>query len=112
MKLNDRTYDVLKWLTLVGLPACGSLWTMLAKIWPAVPYAEQIPATILAICTFLGLILGISTAGYYQNQAAAAGKHEAQTVAPKTADQYETAAAAEGGTATLEEIIADLKDLE
>lgn len=111
MKLNDKTYQFMKWLVVVVLPACGTLWAALAKIWP-LPYAEQVPATILAICTFLGAVLCISTAGYYQDQAAAAGKHEAQTVAPETADQYETAAAAEGGTATLEEIIADLKDIE
>ena len=69
--LSNRTYDWLKYLTVIVLPAIGTLYTGLSQIWD-LPYAQQIPATILCICTFLGAILCISTAQYNQ----ITGKHE------------------------------------
>ena len=61
--LPNKVYDILKYLTIIVLPAIGSLYTGLAQIWE-LPYAAQIPATITVICTFLGAILCISTAQY------------------------------------------------
>ena len=61
--LPNKVYDILKYLTIIVLPAIGSLYTGLAQIW-SLPYSEQIPATITVICTFLGAILVISTAQY------------------------------------------------
>lgn len=63
MKLNDKVYNVLKWITLIGLPAVSSLYFGLAGIW-GFPYAEQVVGTIAVLTTFLGIILGISTAQY------------------------------------------------
>ena len=63
MKLNNKVYDVLKWIALILLPALGTLYFALAGIW-GFPYAEQIVGTITAIDTFLGVILGISTTKY------------------------------------------------
>lgn len=61
--LSNRTYDILKYLTIIVLPAIGALYTGLSRIW-ALPYAAEIPATITVICTFLGAVLCISTAQY------------------------------------------------
>lgn len=63
MKLNDRVYDVLKWIAMYLLPAFGTLYFALAGIW-GFPYGEQVVGTITAIDTFIGVILGISTAQY------------------------------------------------
>ena len=63
MKLNDNTYDTLKWIAMYLLPALGTLYFALAGIW-GLPYGEQIVGTITAVDTFLGVILGISTAQY------------------------------------------------
>lgn len=63
MKLPDRLYDILKWITLVVLPAIATLYFALSGIW-GFPYGEQIVGTIAAIETFLGTILGISTIQY------------------------------------------------
>lgn len=63
MKLNNKIYDVLKWIAQVGLPALGTLYFALASVW-GLPYAEQIVGTITAVDTFLGVVLGISTANY------------------------------------------------
>lgn len=67
MKLKNETYDVLKKIALYVLPALATLWLTLAKIWDF-PYGPEIGATITAIDTFLGAVLGISTANYYKEQ--------------------------------------------
>ena len=63
MKLNNKTYDVLKWIAMDLLPAAGTLYFTLAGIW-GLPYGEQVVGTITAVDTFLGIIIGISTAQY------------------------------------------------
>lgn len=60
---NSKIYDVLKWVALVVLPALTALWLTLANIW-GWPYAEAIGATMAAVTTFLGAILGISSLNY------------------------------------------------
>ena len=61
--MNNKVYDVLKWIAMYLLPALGTLYFALAGIW-GFPYGEQIVGTITAIDTFLGVILGISTVQY------------------------------------------------
>ncbi len=61
--MKNKTYDILKWITLVALPALTALWLTLANIW-GFPYAEAIGATMAAVTTFLGAILGISSIQY------------------------------------------------
>ena len=61
--LNDKVYDVLKWVALVVLPAIATLYTALAGVW-GLPYAQEIPATITAVDLFLGALLGVSTVQY------------------------------------------------
>lgn len=61
--MNNKAYDILKWIAMLFLPALGTLYFALAGIW-GLPYGEQIVGTITAIDTFLGVILGISTAQY------------------------------------------------
>lgn len=63
MKLNDKVYDILKYICIIVLPAIGSLYTGLSRIWHF-PYAAEIPATVTIVGTFLGAILCISTAQY------------------------------------------------
>lgn len=63
MKLDNKVYDVLKWVALVVLPAVATLYTALAGVW-GLPFAEEIPATITAIDLFIGALLGVSTAQY------------------------------------------------
>ena len=61
--LSNKTYDVLKWIAMYLLPALGTLYFALAGIWKF-PYGEEIVGTITALDTFLGVLLGISTAQY------------------------------------------------
>lgn len=61
--MNDKVYNILKWVAMIVLPAVGTLYSALAGIW-GFPYGDQIVGTILAVDTFLGAILGISSATY------------------------------------------------
>ena len=63
MKLNNKVYDVLKWIALYFLPALGTLYFALSGIWNF-PYGEQVVGTITAVDTFIGVLLGISTNTY------------------------------------------------
>lgn len=63
MKMNNKTYDILKWIALIVLPAVAILYGSLAGTWN-LPYAEQIPDTITAVDLFLGVVLGVSNANY------------------------------------------------
>ena len=63
MKLNDKVYTWLKWITLICLPALGTAYVALAGVW-GFPYAEEISKTVMAVCTLCGALLGISTAEY------------------------------------------------
>lgn len=67
MNISNKTYDVLKWIAQLLLPAIGTLYFALAATWGLL-YAEQIVGTITAIDTFLGVILGISSNTYKNNQ--------------------------------------------
>ena len=61
MKMTNKTYDILKELALTILPALAVLYATLGKIW-GLPYVSELPATIMAIDTFLGVCLHISNA--------------------------------------------------
>ena len=64
MKLKNSTYDTLKYIALIALPAIATLYGALAQIW-GLPYAEQIPMTIMAVDTCLGVLLKVSTDIYH-----------------------------------------------
>lgn len=63
MILDNKLYDLLKWIALIVLPALGTLYFGLAKIW-GLPFGEEIVGTITVIDTFLGALLGVSTNNY------------------------------------------------
>lgn len=63
MQFSNKTYDILKWVAQYLLPAAGTLYFGLASIW-GLPYGEEVVGTITAVDTFLGVLLGISSANY------------------------------------------------
>lgn len=65
--LSDRVYDLLKWITLVVIPALTTAYVGLAAIWKF-PYAEEVAKTSAVVCTLLGALLGISTAQYNKGE--------------------------------------------
>ena len=67
MKLPDKIYDILKWVTMIVLPALATAYVGLASIW-GWPYADEVAKTTAVVCTLLGALLGISTAQYNKNK--------------------------------------------
>lgn len=67
MKMSDKTYNILKWIALVGLSAVGTLYGSLSKIW-GLPYGAEVIETVVAVELFLGAILGLSTIQYNKNK--------------------------------------------
>ncbi len=63
MKLNDKLYDILKWITMIVIPALATAYVGLAGVW-SWPFADEVAKTATVICTLLGALLGISTAEY------------------------------------------------
>lgn len=63
MKMSNQTYDILKYIALIVLPAISALYFGLAQIW-GWPYGEEIVGSIAVIDTFLGAILQISKDSY------------------------------------------------
>lgn len=61
--LNNKNYDLLKWMSLIVLPAFGSLYFGLSGIW-GLPYGEQVVGTIVVLVTFFGVVLGVSSRSY------------------------------------------------
>jgi hypothetical protein len=66
--ITGKLYDYLKWLAQVVLPAVGALYVALAGLW-GLPAAEAVAGTILAVDTFLGVVLGISQVSYAKDVA-------------------------------------------
>lgn len=67
MKMSNKTYDILKYIALYVMPALATLILTLGGIW-SIPHTEAIAATITALDTFLGAILGISSKVYAKEQ--------------------------------------------
>lgn len=65
--MSNKVYDVLKWTAQILLPALATLYFALAGIWN-LPYGEEVVGTITALDTFLGIVLGISSAQYNKKE--------------------------------------------
>ena len=68
MILNKKLYDVAKFIITIVLPAIGTLYFALAQIW-GLPAAEKVLGTLVAVQTFLGVLLGISSSQYKNSDA-------------------------------------------
>ena len=61
--MSNKTYDFVKRLVQVILPALGTLYFSLAGIWD-LPNSEKVVGSIVVLTTFLGVALGISSSRY------------------------------------------------
>lgn len=61
--MSSQTYDKLKYVAQVVLPAIGTLWFAIATIWN-LPFSEEILGTITAIDAFMGALLHVNTKAY------------------------------------------------
>lgn len=80
---NSRVYDQLKFLAQIVLPAIGTLYFTLAGIW-GLPAAEEVVGTIVAVDTFLGVILQLSANSYAKSDAKFDGSIDVSETEGKT----------------------------
>lgn len=74
-KMSNSVYDTLKWIAQILLPALGALYFSLGEIW-GLPKVTEVVGTIAVVDTFLGVLLGLSTAKYNRSDARFDGKIE------------------------------------
>lgn len=58
--LNDKWYDILKWVAIVALPAISTFIVVISKIWGWAELGSMIGQSITALGVLLGALLGIS----------------------------------------------------
>lgn len=68
MIMSNKVYDALRILGEIILPAIGTLYAALAKIWGVFPYPTEVVATIVAVDTFIGTIVQIAKWKYNQQE--------------------------------------------
>jgi hypothetical protein len=61
--LSNRSYDILKNVVTLALPAAATLYVALAALWN-LPHAEAVLGSITALATFLGVFLKIVSNSY------------------------------------------------
>ena len=61
--MNDKTYDILKRVALIIVPALATFVNAVGIVW-GVPYTNEVTATITAFGVFLGAAIGISSKNY------------------------------------------------
>ena len=65
--LDDKVYDVLKYVAMIALPALAVFVRAFFTIW-GILYGEQIGDTLMCLNVLLGSLLGISSIGYNKQQ--------------------------------------------
>lgn len=66
MRMENTTYDILKYVAQILIPAIATLYFSVSQIW-GLPYGEQIVGTLTAVDAFLGVCLGISSDNYHKS---------------------------------------------
>ncbi len=63
MKLSDKAYDALKFISIYCIPSIATLWLTIGQVW-GLPYTVEIGTTISAIGVCIAGCIGLSTAAY------------------------------------------------
>ena len=67
MKLSNKVYDILKYVSLIFLDAVGVLYKGLAEVW-GFPYGNEVMTTCTLISIFIGTLIGISSYNYNKGE--------------------------------------------
>ena len=59
MKLSNKVYDILKWMSLVALDAFGIFYSEMSAIWNF-PFGDEVLKTSVSLSVFIGALIGIS----------------------------------------------------
>ena len=61
--MNEKIYDVLKWISLVFMPALTTFYGVIGATCH-IPYTQETLTIMAGFTTFLGTILGVSNLAY------------------------------------------------
>ncbi len=61
--MSNKIYDILKWLSVIVIPAIVVLINTLGQVWNW-EYTKEISITISAIGVFIGAVIQVSSAKY------------------------------------------------
>ena len=84
MKITNKSYDIIKWIVVIVIPAVITLYSTLGGIWDF-PLVQEITGTLAAIDVFLGVIMKISSATYNKEYD---GVLHVDTVNDEATDKY------------------------
>lgn len=73
--MNNKIYDILKWVAIIVLPAAATFVASIFPLWN-LPYADAIAQTITAVGTFLGAVLMVSNYRYKNGENAGDEKRD------------------------------------
>lgn len=68
MTMSNKTYDLLKRIITIVIPAFLTLFNLLAEVWEWNIPVKAIDATVAGFATFIGVCIGISSANYNKAQ--------------------------------------------
>lgn len=71
MKMNDKLYDILKWVSLVALDALGVAYKGLAECW-GWGFGTEVMTTCAILSALIGTLIGVSSVAYHKQEAIAA----------------------------------------
>lgn len=63
--LSNKTYDILKWVAQVGLPALTTFYGVVGATCN-IPHTQEVLTIAVALDTMIGTMLGISSANYHK----------------------------------------------
>lgn len=65
--MSNKTYDILRFIAQIVLPAIGTFYFTLGQIWNF-PLGEEVVGTITALVAFMGALLKISSINYHAKE--------------------------------------------
>ena len=66
--LSNKWFDILKWCSIVALPALSTFIVCISKIWGWADLGSMIAQTITCVALLLGSLLGISSHLYNKGE--------------------------------------------
>ena len=63
MRISDKAYDTLKFISIYCIPSIATLWLTIGQVW-GLPYTVEIGTTISAVGVCIAGCIGLSTAAY------------------------------------------------
>lgn len=83
--LNEKTYNILKWVAIIFIPALCTALFAIGQIWD-VENIGKIVGTLVALNTLLGVSIGVSTATYNASDAKYDGVIDPMTANAQTSE--------------------------